>query len=94
MEFTFKEYKCGCSIDTDNYGDFVIEYCPLHKAAPAMYEALKAITDTLENYCDTTVDDTGWGKNHRDVIQARKAIAKAEGKCLKEISGLNSLEHI
>lgn len=50
MEFTkeegkpiiIREYECGCKITSfKNY--FSIDYCPLHKAAPRLYEALEKI---------------------------------------------------
>ena len=35
-----REYECGCKITTDkNYPS--IEYCPLHKSAPELYEVCK-----------------------------------------------------
>jgi len=38
------EYKtdCGCSV-VESPPNFKIKYCPLHGAAPEMYEALKEL---------------------------------------------------
>ena len=47
MEYTYKEYECGCEIATDNMGSYEIEYCPKHDSAPDLYEALKEARITL-----------------------------------------------
>lgn len=36
---------CGCDIARG-----VIKYCPKHKAAPAMYEALKVVVDRIDGF--------------------------------------------
>ncbi len=53
-----------------------IELCPKHAAAPAMYEALKAILDSEES----TLGDGGsiLGDDYRALVQA--ALAQAEGR--------------
>lgn len=77
MEYTkrYKEYECGCEIATDGLGSYEIEYCPKHKAAPALYEACKAV----DKYLSTTYP---WNmplkKTASELVEA--AIAKAEGK--------------
>lgn len=38
--------KCGCIV-VDSPPNFRIKYCPKHDAAPAMYEALKELSDYL-----------------------------------------------
>ena len=44
MEYTeHTERECGCSTKTGRSGNPYIVYCPKHKAAPAMYEALKNV---------------------------------------------------
>jgi len=49
MEFTKGElrtissYWCGCRIVTNEVNDYLIDYCPKHKAAPDLYEALKEV---------------------------------------------------
>ena len=73
--------ECGCKIvgafswwDKD-----IIEYCPLHKAAKDMYEALIETTEALQSL----VIKYGNGIMPEDapVIQgAKQALAKAEGK--------------
>ncbi len=35
-------YSCGCSIFKVKH-NVIIDYCPKHKAAPDMYEALKGL---------------------------------------------------
>jgi len=64
------QYACGCQVRGETRKGhpryFAIEYCPKHKAAPAMYEALIAIGDLL----------FGLPENKLRL----KALAKAEGK--------------
>lgn len=55
---------CGCSIAST--GPLYIVYCPLHKAAPEMLEALKKIED--DDWCMCGCEKT-----------ARNAIRTAEG---------------
>ncbi len=44
---TLREYECGCKITSDkNYPS--VEYCPKHKSAPDMYEALRAIEHDIQ----------------------------------------------
>lgn len=52
-----------------------IELCPLHAAAPAMYEALQALVEYLSTQVPAdTLDD--W----KHVFAAKQALAQAEGK--------------
>jgi len=37
-----REYECGCKITSENNYPS-IEYCPKHKVAPDLYEALKKV---------------------------------------------------
>lgn len=67
-EFT-KKYECGCSIETGRSGNPFIVYCPKHKAAPAMYEALKAI-----------LTEPNLGLLGRLYVPANKALAQADGR--------------
>lgn len=70
-----KEFLCGCRIKI--VGDLhtsAIEYCPKHKAAPDMYEALKALMK--EYWMDTQPDETATN----NWSNAQKALAKAEGR--------------
>ena len=61
---------CGCKVVSYTG----IEYCPMHKTAPAMYEALKALTFQFA----MAVDDVR-SKDKEVYEQAQKALAKAEG---------------
>ena len=71
MEYT--EGGCHCSLSRTGLGDEIdIDYCPLHKAAPDLYEACIIACGFLACYED---------KAHKEVAQiVRQAIAKAEGK--------------
>ena len=40
--------KCGCEIFNTRKNGLDILYCPLHKAAPRMYEALKELEPYIE----------------------------------------------
>ncbi|KKN21714.1 hypothetical protein LCGC14_0922540 [marine sediment metagenome] len=73
-----REYKCGCKItSTKNYPS--IEYCPKHKAAPDIYEALKE----AENYFVSMKAHIPSHGNTLGMVQ--KALAKAEEKEEDEI---------
>ena len=39
--------ECNCFPVQDRFGNQVMHFCSLHKAAPDMYEALKAVDDYL-----------------------------------------------
>jgi len=66
---------CGCYVHVVWHDDYEIIYCPKHKAAPEMYEALEGIASggccetegcTPDNpYCDANI--------------ARAALALADG---------------
>ncbi|KKN12482.1 hypothetical protein LCGC14_1016060 [marine sediment metagenome] len=65
--------KCGCVIIQDRTADAYIVYCPKHKSAPDLYEALKALV---------AFDDTGGDgvSDHYILIRnAKEALAKADG---------------
>jgi len=100
-------YACGCQVREVPYTErgetgtkrlanaTVIEYCPKHKAAPDMYEALKIANDFLDRqngvygnetelclYCHSK-EFGGFGIMHEarcPIQKAREAIAKAEGR--------------
>lgn len=77
------EYKCGCKtfIDTDRASlGYQIEYCPKHKSAPDLYEALKSLTDGYTNALEACKKQGFNFKEEPDWETARQAIAKAEGK--------------
>ncbi len=59
---------CGCDI-----ANGVIKFCSIHKAAPDMYEALKALTESYKTF--------GVGRGFLTHLHlANKALAKAEVK--------------
>ena len=47
MEYT-KENTCGCRVETDKHLNTKWLYCPMHKAAPDMQEALKEVKEVME----------------------------------------------
>jgi len=61
--------ECTCKSRKDT-GEII--YCPLHLAAPDMYEALKAM---LHDYSSNPIDDDFF----EACLKARQAIAKVEG---------------
>ena len=66
-----REYECGCSISSErNYPS--IDYCPLHKVAPDMYEALKA---------------TRWAIVHRDIPMNYDQLLRGIEQALAEVEG-------
>jgi len=73
MKYTKGE--CGCKLKQLGYVITGIEYCPLHKSAPDLYEALKGLIER---------DDYG---SIRLPTQARdvmvKALSKAENATIK-----------
>lgn len=72
MNWSEKSYECGCEIITDNMGTYEISYCPKHKAATELYEALKI---TYEYLRDLGVLPNLGGLAREE---AQKAIAKVE----------------
>ena len=76
-----QKFPCGCHIDQMSDGSYGISYCPVHKAAPDMYEALKFFCERNKSeyeYLDRGIGiSTDVGKAF---LNARKALAKAEGK--------------
>ena len=47
MKKEFKVFVCGCRIDRDRYALLSLTYCPLHKSAPKLYEALKLVGEWI-----------------------------------------------
>lgn len=60
-----QKFPCGCHIDEMIDGSYLIVYCPKHKAAPDMYEALEVIRKHGIGAAESLID---------------QALAKAEGK--------------
>jgi len=66
--------ECGCHCHIGEGGFIVLEYCPKHKAAPDMYEALGHLINSYEFHCPEA-------KTESQAIKTAKAtLAKAEGK--------------
>jgi len=81
---TDQQWECGCRVQHDsNGGGAYLVMCPLHQAAPAMLEALKA-DEALHNHvaacdrCDTGDCDIGLELAIRARELRRAAIAAAE----------------
>jgi len=81
-------YDCGCEIYADSSGGCFIQYCPKHKAAPDLYEALRGFIVVLKEFNDMLLTRKG----NSDIVAkldylldkygaiAEQAIDKAEGK--------------
>ena len=63
--------KCGCVVAIDYNNMVQVDYCPKHKAAPMMYEALKEYQyyNRCHNDSEAKLFDL-----------AMKALAKADGQ--------------
>ena len=75
MEYTEKELECGCIIMGNSDRELDISYCPKHRAAPDLYEALRAAQAYIarkEMYSGVQ-DRTGLE------VKIIKALSKAEG---------------
>src|SRR5262249_12279176 len=82
-------FECGCKV-TREYRTFrgrdqrrgVIDYCPIHAAAPRLLQALKVAEDTLRDLAERAGDDPEWnrgGNGYVAFMAARAAIREAEG---------------
>lgn len=83
-----EEMACGCAFtyETD-HDSFRYDQCPTHAAAPALYDALEAMTDRMErilenDLCDCGPDGHICGKpdGEREVLEARAALKAARGE--------------
>ena len=74
MDYTKGEWKlpCGCSIFLEPNSPPILTYCPKHKAAPDMYEALLLAKGMLEAL-HIKPDDPIY-------FEISQALTKAEGK--------------
>ena len=62
-------------------GDFAIDWCDLHLAAPTMVEALKLVSRTVEKAISTGLIPQSHATSFRHVLdEARKTIVAAEGR--------------
>lgn len=71
------EYKeeCGCKLKQLGHVITAIEYCPLHKSAPDLYEACKSVVEYR--------DELSYGNPvalNLVLRRVNQAIAKVEGK--------------
>ena len=83
------DYACGCKIRYDRGVVYYIDYCPKHKAAPDMYEALKGflynfmqmrkLNPTAFNMLNPN-EKKAWIIMRDSAAKAEKALSKAEGK--------------
>ncbi len=70
--------QCGCQAGTDKFGNVVFKYCPKHKAADDLYEALSYLVGDL----------SGFIANQKDYLEeARKALSKADGEKPSSLKG-------
>ncbi len=80
-----QNFPCGCRIDEMANGSLGITYCPKHKAAPDMYEALRGIL-LVAQPCDGAKFEfektyIGVFRIHGNRLEkALEVLAKAEGK--------------
>lgn len=70
---------CGCELSRGGEGILYIRYCPKHKAAPELYEALQEIAKGMGRF---SLDQLTYAENTIEDMQALavKALAKAEGE--------------
>ncbi len=68
------EYNCGCWIRYDNAGAYLIEWCPLHKAAPDLLEACKMALS-----CMAPEDDDITARKLRQAISKATSEGRDEG---------------
>jgi len=77
MEYIKIFTNCGCQIViSGELHDAKIRYCPRHKAAPSMYEALQQALLQI-NYLHGKFKETGSG--NQVIARIQQALAKAEG---------------
>ena len=75
--------KCKCRVNHLGYAEAIIEYCPKHKAAPDMYEALKNLVNNLPESALEEAREIWLNTNTHIALDARakavQALAKADG---------------
>jgi len=74
-----KTLNCGCEVIEATNGSVMLTYCPKHKVAPDLYEALRHSTTIIHNQIRYEVGE------HREYLQKQlktnlEILAKAEGK--------------
>ena len=50
MVHQYTEAKCGCLAVYLPYDELEIEHCPLHKAAPKLYEACRLVVERIDGF--------------------------------------------
>jgi len=74
MEYTVIGYKCACRV----IGNDSIDYCPLHKSAPDLYEACHIAINEIERLAMVTGYE---GEAHYPrIAQIKQALSKVESK--------------
>lgn len=71
------EYPCGCWISCDNASVYLIEWCPLHKAASDLLEACKAVYSDAINH-QHRHNNKMFPKRAEAIHKLQQAIAKAK----------------
>lgn len=74
--------ECDCCIVKESIAaGLLIEYCPLHKSASDLYEALRITTEILSYWMPRIKEQIGEDILYQaELRKAHKALAKAEGK--------------
>lgn len=62
---TQQSFPCGCEVRHYRDESYRITYCPVHKTAPEMYEALKALRHTV----DKLIQDGTIPLNRPDIVK-------------------------
>ena len=70
-------HGCGCFIFKED-GKVFIEYCPKHKAAPDLYEALKQAKEWIHLQVMVANEVTDY--DEATYLKAKEALAKVESK--------------
>jgi len=66
--------ECGCHVIPNAVGGVEIDYCPLHKSAPTLYEACLTALGVM-----VTLDQSkGWVKEISGVIQQALSLAEVK----------------
>lgn len=79
---TISPLPCGCEIIPRDWGRApMIAYCPLHAAAPALVEALKAVSEALRDLAHDKLclKDSFGVTCHKLCEEARAALSIVEG---------------
>jgi len=72
-----KTLGCGCEVIVATNGSVTLSYCPLHRSAPKLYEALESAIKYLEA---VTQVEEGNSQLFNDAIsKGDKALADAKG---------------